>query len=744
MEDGAADALREPVSIFDSILPEFNAKSDAHESRASTTHKFNHPANTVPPPAKAVDGVEGSAEQPVDFVLKRVKTAFVSDEEEESSRPAHYKSQGRVLRSVASSAGLSARIEMLSEDEGTAKIPRSPTKFLEQDVVSTHHETGSSESESSELIVVGNIPGLSDLHPHIPYQDQYWENTQSEITEVDPLETFDFTKFAATRPDPDIPNVTDCEVESVSGGTKQQRKGFDQLDILHSRWAGDPFKDAERSAEITVASQEAETMKPSIRWLHMKRDLMLFDELLQTVHQCSDLAENVKSKVASLLQTIKDEKQRQRQHGCDMEATFKCDFDHEDNDTAGNSQSSIMFACLPVLSLDQYNGNTLRSLPPGSAAHPTRGFIQAYSRAIDDKRELMQAITTRPDVPNGHCLHVSSLWCLIVNESLMITCSRLGIEELCGEIIKRHSAPLAPRVNELQITWDDAHRWQIPDTTRGSLPRTLALFGERDGKENDVLEMGINFCHGDELMEGRTWASLNGKSGEQLIKLTLEKAQRTRTFANKRSLNDLEQMLEPPESSLFIEINDFTRANLLRGNGETDLGSKNTDSRKTDSSTKARDSLSKHEGLGIFAHAKTAQTNSAAEWADLIHSTLLTEGDVRNREMYLSCPTFSSSELLRCVQDTVDRLGENWHVPARRSVKRLEKIAVLVLYISNLFWPPGFKHSAVEKLFGAVSTFLKRQLDGSVVRSCPDSPRDAVADCFVRLRRSVTLSSPRL
>ena len=47
--------------------------------------------------------------------------------------------------------------------------------------------------------------------------------------------------------------------------------------------------------------------------------------------------------------------------------------------------------------------------------HPLRPILQAQFYATSRQRELMQVITRVPGTPEGHCLHLSQIWVLIIN-----------------------------------------------------------------------------------------------------------------------------------------------------------------------------------------------------------------------------------------------------------------------------------------------------------------------------------------
>jgi hypothetical protein len=553
-----------------------------------------------------------------------------------------------------------------------------------------------------------------NINPNAPIKE--WDMTDSESDGTDLFENFDFSKFSATNKSPNSQDVVSPTTEVPGNIARRKQKSFEQLDILTSRWTRNSFHDAVIGAEISVASQDSTDAGPLIRWIHLERDLMIFDELVKTVYETTEIKEDVKAKASTFLGNIRDDRQKQRQYGCDMEPNFECEYKPEDGDGEGIAEVSMLFACLPMLSLDKYAGHALRSLPPGSTAHPARGFIQAHTRASDDKRELMQAITARSEAPVGNCLHVSSLWCLIIDETLMITCSRLGIDELGSEITKSVQPPAAPHWSDVQVAWNRLYRWQIPGKFVDSLPKALALFGQHGGRDNSILEKKVKFSIKDKSLNGKSWSSSLRNSNSPRVELRADDSELSQRTTRTRPMPRGELAPDLLDHGLFSEIHELVKSQASQI--ETGAGSERAshDIDHADGNAQKKDALpiQHHKCLGILAHAKMSRVNGLTKLADLVHTTLLTQGLKRDRDAYRICATVTYSQFVASYESTLAYRRNHQGVQPRLK-GRIRMVAILAMYFGGFFWPRDFEHVAIGKLFGAVLALFRRLTNGMIV-----------------------------
>ena len=125
--------------------------------------------------------------------------------------------------------------------------------------------------------------------------------------------------------------------------------------------------------------------------------------------------------------------------------------------THASRPRSITWICLPFFSLERYSG--IHSVTQ-SGDYPIRTLLQARFTGARKDRDMQQAICSLPDTSKGHCVHIAQIWCLVLDDSLLITCARLSLASLQGQSITVNSAP-------------------VPDTPKKhSLPRILVSYGD--------------------------------------------------------------------------------------------------------------------------------------------------------------------------------------------------------------------------------------------------------------------------
>jgi hypothetical protein len=203
-----------------------------------------------------------------------------------------------------------------------------------------------------------------------------------------------------------------------------------------------------------------------------------------------------------------------------MEPCCFTDIDFSDRVGDHKQVFSVSLLCFPFFSLEKHVNSRLRA---GSASHPARPLLQAHTRTVNDKRELSQVTAKRSSTPKGHCLHVSTLWTLIVNRDTMITCSSLSLEELQSDFVSTVQPPPTTPSETVRVRAGSSRSWQIPVQDVRFLPSLLALFSERFG----VLigpDRWAEFRHEGSIVNGKKWPAILAKGKKTQVELTLQEA----------------------------------------------------------------------------------------------------------------------------------------------------------------------------------------------------------------------------
>ena len=118
---------------------------------------------------------------------------------------------------------------------------------------------------------------------------------------------------------------------------------------------------------------------------------------------------------------------------------------------------------MPYFSLERYSG--IRSATK-SGDHPSRTLLQALYVSARKNRDMQQAISQLQDTPSDQCIHIAQIWCLIHDQSLLITCSRFPPADFVGSALtmKHVPTPVSPRRKKLArviIRYGDSVKWAL-------------------------------------------------------------------------------------------------------------------------------------------------------------------------------------------------------------------------------------------------------------------------------------------
>ena len=101
---------------------------------------------------------------------------------------------------------------------------------------------------------------------------------------------------------------------------------------------------------------------------------------------------------------------------------------------------------------------------------------------------------------------MSQIWCLIVNGSSMITCSRMSVSQLCDRTIKQASAPKDDDHVRIKVSMGSDRSWHIPIQSETSWPWFLSIFGEKvAGME--AQGASARFEYDNHTIDSRLWVS---------------------------------------------------------------------------------------------------------------------------------------------------------------------------------------------------------------------------------------------
>ncbi|KAF1971018.1 hypothetical protein BU23DRAFT_198232 [Bimuria novae-zelandiae CBS 107.79] len=160
-----------------------------------------------------------------------------------------------------------------------------------------------------------------------------------------------------------------------------------------------------------------------------------------------------------------------------------------------NTEDRYFFYSLPYFCLNKYVELNVSS---HSNLQPTRTLLQIRDPSTSKGREFEQAICQLSGTPSGHCFHLSTLWCLVIKDKYIMTCSLHSGTELSGElldILKRPpsqpSAVVRDRPQVLRVILENA-LYLIPINECDSWFKFTQKFSVLHNDFDDVYTVYLN------------------------------------------------------------------------------------------------------------------------------------------------------------------------------------------------------------------------------------------------------------
>ncbi|KAI1119976.1 hypothetical protein F5Y10DRAFT_144134 [Nemania abortiva] len=123
---------------------------------------------------------------------------------------------------------------------------------------------------------------------------------------------------------------------------------------------------------------------------------------------------------------------------------------------------AVYWVKLPYFELKKYSSEKY-----SSELFPAQTLMQADYSQVPMARDMQQAVRQIKEGPEQHCFHISQLWALIVDNSLLVTCSTMSVDKLSKDRIKIRSEP--PKENSskceeprILVEYCENTLWVIP------------------------------------------------------------------------------------------------------------------------------------------------------------------------------------------------------------------------------------------------------------------------------------------
>ncbi|KAI2464473.1 hypothetical protein F4781DRAFT_70403 [Annulohypoxylon bovei var. microspora] len=237
--------------------------------------------------------------------------------------------------------------------------------------------------------------------------------------------------------------------------------------VFQSQYTGDAVSEGTHTAKLTVIHDPKKQRQPLFRWMHLEQRMMNLDELSTEISRIPSVTDSERNGFAKLLAEV-------RKTSVKVRPTSKgSNVRHMDPrsirvtippDGRSKSQTSrfLTWLCVPYFSLEKYSGLLSAST---ASSFPIETLLQSEYGRTTQERDMQQAACQNGEVPEGNCFHISQLWCIVLDNSLLITCGRMSSSSLRGDLVRIVNEPLKEpigKVKTVYVSYYDTVLWALP------------------------------------------------------------------------------------------------------------------------------------------------------------------------------------------------------------------------------------------------------------------------------------------
>ncbi|KAK1723977.1 uncharacterized protein BDZ83DRAFT_579540 [Colletotrichum acutatum] len=242
------------------------------------------------------------------------------------------------------------------------------------------------------------------------------------------------------------------------------------LHVYQSMYTGEGVLGGVHSAALDVVYDTKRRRQSLFRWLHVQQDMMNFDEFTNEISRA--LSESEQNDIRKLLsdvrknfsKTIRTSRDTTVKHmePSHLELALQRGGDQAKGSTT--RKRSVTWLCIPYFSLEEYSG-ILATGNPG--AYPPLTLLQLAFSRNSQKRDMLQATRQIGNGGENMCFHIRQLWCIVLDNSLLITCGSMYEEALRGETVTMTSEPardtaLGADTGRILIQHGESVMWSFP------------------------------------------------------------------------------------------------------------------------------------------------------------------------------------------------------------------------------------------------------------------------------------------
>ncbi|OIW34428.1 hypothetical protein CONLIGDRAFT_566188 [Coniochaeta ligniaria NRRL 30616] len=282
--------------------------------------------------------------------------------------------------------------------------------------------------------------------------------------------------------------------------------------IYSSEYTGDGFPEGSHSVRLTAVLDSKRLRQPLFRWRHISQTTMNFDELSKEVGRIGGLSDADNHGLNRLLADVKKYsiKSIPTSNGSNVKhmepGLLQVRLDADNAARAKNMPArTATWLCIPYFSLQKYAG-PLSTATSGS--FPTRTLLQEQYSGVSAERDMQQAVCQTGHVPPDMCFHVAQMWCIVLDDSLLITCGAMSdptkkgdFDDMIDLVTKPSQDPSTAVSSFIYVYYTEAVMYALPIDQCRSWFAFISHFHE-------FWPNTLKFTHRDRLVTAADWPAI--------------------------------------------------------------------------------------------------------------------------------------------------------------------------------------------------------------------------------------------
>ncbi|CRG89948.1 Dual oxidase 2 [Talaromyces islandicus] len=506
----------------------------------------------------------------------------------------------------------------------------------------------------------------------------------------------------------------DTDSEKTEGGSEPSgiwhRTVKDVQHVYSARYTGEKVQyGGLQSAELKTRQYDGKSSQtPLFQWIHFQDSDMNFEVFQDRVDQVQNLTATQRQAVSKLLRKVKNKYDsslqvathptiRVMQPGFLTGVEWPADEQTSMQRTNRAMATNVAWICFPYFSLDQYQGLFSN---PKKGAHPMHTLLQTRSSMTSMKREIKQAVCQVGDNTDKLCFHVGQLWCVVIDDSFLVTCGRMPFTTLKGEAVSLNSAPIpGPDLSDsprILVAYGESVLWIFKAEECPTWFSFYSRFWQFSTRPVEILYQNrvLNEAAWPRILE---YAARNERRKQGPLRLSFRLASRK----NKDRLDFLslsnDRLEQPvnyePVESLQIDVarsptfTVFTQLNRQKTTSTTHLSSDSIDKKQLSQDLKR------------------------------MHDYLENEIEPHERIAYRECPESSRQEVFSELRTQIQReqssatAGNEARTETEKSLVESKKDLVSACdYIFGVFFPFNLTGPSISKFWGGILQVISAEI----------------------------------